>query len=91
MKTARNLNRETIQEETVEFSDSIVNQVLETKKPLIVSDALNDTAFCQSRSVLQLQLCSVMCVPLLFGGALIGVIYVGNDNVVSLFENRKNF
>ena len=27
-----------------------------------------------------------MCVPLLFGGQLLGVLYVGNDNVVSLFE-----
>ena len=89
VKTARNLKRETIQKETVEFSDSIVNQVLDTKKPVIVSDALNDTFFCQSRSVLQLKLCSVMCVPMIFGGALIGVLYVGNDNVVSLFENRS--
>jgi DNA-binding NtrC family response regulator len=35
---------------------------------------------------MQLRLCSVMCVPLLFGQAILGVIYVGNDNVVSLFE-----
>ena len=85
VKTARNINRETIDSSQVHMSDSIVQQVLESRGAVIVSDALNDTLFCASASVVQLRLCSVMCVPLIFGGTLLGVLYGGNDNVVNLF------
>ena len=57
-----------------------------TKKPLIISDALNDASFKNSLSVMNLRLTSVMCVPLLERGNLIGLIYVGNDNVAQLFD-----
>lgn len=86
LRTARNLNRETITATLDELSDTIVSRVLEQKAPLIVSDALNDTMFKSSMSVMQLKLCSVMCVPLLFQGRMSGLIYVGNDNVVNLFD-----
>jgi transcriptional regulator with GAF, ATPase, and Fis domain len=35
-----------------------------------------------------LKLCSVMCAPLMQKGDVFGVIYLGNDNVVSLFDDR---
>ena len=34
---------------------------------------------------MNLKLTSVMCVPLLERGNMLGVIYVGNDNVAELF------
>ena len=86
IKSARNVNNETIQDGANAVSDSIVAKVLESGQPIIVSDALNDTVFSSSRSVIQLRLCSVMCVPLVFAQNTLGVIYVGNDNVVNLFE-----
>ncbi len=39
-------------------------------------------------SVVNLKLCSVMCAPLMQKGEVFGVIYLGNDNVVSLFDER---
>jgi transcriptional regulator with GAF, ATPase, and Fis domain len=89
VRTARNLNRESIAATLDHVSDSIIGKVVRTRAPIIVSDALNDAAFQSSQSVLQLKLCSVMCVPLLFQGNLLGVIYVGNDNVVSLFDEQS--
>ena len=86
VRTARNLARESINRSLDQISDSIVSRVLDRREPLIISDALNDTVFKSSVSVMQLKLCSVMCVPLLFGGQLYGLIYVGNDNVVNLFD-----
>jgi transcriptional regulator with PAS, ATPase and Fis domain len=71
------------------LSDSIVRKVLATRKPLIVSDAANDTEFNAAESVVNLRLCSVMCVPLTDRtGAPFGLLYVGNDRVASLFERR---
>jgi transcriptional regulator with GAF, ATPase, and Fis domain len=69
-------------------SDSIVNQVVEHLKPVIVSDAMRDSRFGRAKSVVDLKLSSVMCVPLIYRKDLIGVIYVGNDQVTDLFTKR---
>ncbi len=85
IRVARNLERENIVDAVEQVSDSIIAKVLEGRAPIIVSDALNDAEFNASQSVINLNLCSVMCVPLLDRGRLLGLIYVGNDNVANLF------
>jgi transcriptional regulator with GAF, ATPase, and Fis domain len=89
VKVARNLRRETISDAVSHLSDSILAKVVETRKALIVSDALSDAQFKNSLSVMNLKLTSVMCVPLLERGNLIGLIYVGNDNVRQLFDEAS--
>jgi transcriptional regulator with GAF, ATPase, and Fis domain len=89
VKVARNLRRETISDAVSHLSDSILAKVVETRKALIVSDALSDAQFKNALSVMNLKLTSVMCVPLLERGNLIGVIYVGNDNVRQLFDEAS--
>src|SRR5215471_20633481 len=86
VKVARNLRRETISDAVSQLSDSIIARVVRTRKPIIISDALTDEEFKNSLSVVNLKLTSVMCVPLLERGNILGVIYVGNDNVAQLFE-----
>jgi len=85
VRVARNIQKENLTDAVHHLSDSIIAKVVETKKALIVSDALNDEEFRTSESVLNLQLSSVMCVPLLDQGRLLGIIYLGNDKVVDLF------
>jgi transcriptional regulator with GAF, ATPase, and Fis domain len=89
VRVARNLKRENIEEAVSQLSDSIVARVIRSKRPLIVSDALNDTQFNSSLSVINLRLCSVMCVPLLERGEVFGLIYVGNDRVANLFTETS--
>ena len=86
---ARNLAHDTLPDGVRHLSDSILAKVIESKRPLIVSDALHDTQFSTSESVMNLQLSSVMCAPLLSQGELLGLLYLGNDNVVSLFDQRS--
>ncbi len=69
-------------------SDSIVNQVVEHLRPVIISDAMSDSRFGRAKSVVDLKLSSVMCVPLIYRKDLIGVIYLGNDQVTDLFAER---
>ena len=83
-QVSRNFNRETIDDDM--FSDSIVQHVLTMKKPIIIRDALNDHQFNTSQSIIDMRFCSVMCLPLLDRGAIIGLIYVGNDNIVNQFK-----
>jgi transcriptional regulator with GAF, ATPase, and Fis domain len=86
---ARNLSQQNLPHGVRHLSDSILQRVMSTKRPLIVSDALHDEHFKASESVMNLKLCSVMCAPLMAQGELLGILYVGNDNVVNLFEESS--
>lgn len=89
VRASRNVRREQLPSEGDGISDSIVRQVIETKRAVIVSDALTDTTFGRSESVIALQLSSVMCAPLLSRGDVTGALYVANNEVKSLFERRQ--
>jgi transcriptional regulator with GAF, ATPase, and Fis domain len=86
VKVARNVRRENLADAMSHLSDSIVDKVIKTRKPVIVSDAMKDAEFQNAMSVMSLQLSSVMCVPLLERGNLMGAIYVGNSSVAHLFD-----
>jgi transcriptional regulator with GAF, ATPase, and Fis domain len=53
---------------------------------VIVSDAMSDDEFAGAKSVMHLKVSSVICVPLLDRGRLLGIIYVGNDSIRDLFQ-----
>jgi transcriptional regulator with GAF, ATPase, and Fis domain len=89
VRASRNVQKEAIEDPSGQISDSIVRQVIDTKRPIIVSDALTDTTFGKSESVVALKLSSVMCVPLLSQGEIIGALYVANDEVKHLFERQQ--
>jgi len=86
VKVARNLNRENIADAVSQLSDSIIAKVVRSRKPVIVSDAMRDDEFSAAKSVMQLKVSSVICVPLLDRGRLLGLIYVGNDSIRDLFQ-----
>ena len=89
IRASRNVKREAITDAAGTISDSIVRKVLETGKPLIVSDALTDTQFQTSESVMALKLSSIICAPLVSQGHVSGVLYCGNDRVKALFEKSQ--
>lgn len=88
VRASRNVHRDALEGPTG-ISDSIVRHVVSSRRPLLVSDALTDTTFGQSESVLALRLSSVMCAPLVHQGEVTGVLYVGNDQIKSLFERSQ--
>jgi transcriptional regulator with GAF, ATPase, and Fis domain len=88
VKASRNVARDAIAGAVERVSDSIVQRVLETRKPIVVADALHDAAWSSSSSVVNLKLCSIMCAPLMRRGEPFGAIYLGNDSVVSLFGEK---
>lgn len=88
VRAARNLRQENVPEAVKQLSDSIIAKVIESKRPLIVADAMNDQSFARSESVMHLRLSSVLCAPLIAGGELLGLLYLGNDRVANLFVAR---
>jgi len=89
IRAARNVRKEVIADTHGGISDSIVRQVIESMRPVIVSDALADTTFGRSDSVIAMKLSSVMCAPLISQGQVIGALYVGNDKIKHLFERTQ--
>lgn len=89
VRASRNVRKEAITDVHGAISDSIVRQVVEQNRPVIVSDALSDTTFGRSESVIAMKLSSVMCAPLLSQGEVIGVLYVGNDQIKHLFDRTQ--
>ncbi|TVQ90076.1 MAG: GAF domain-containing protein [Deltaproteobacteria bacterium] len=86
LASSHNVDGETLDLSRV--SDTIVDRVVEHLQPVIVSDALNDGRFGRAKSVVDLKLSSVMCVPMIYRSDLLGLIYLGNDKITDLFTER---
>ncbi len=67
------------------FSKSFTEDVLKTGKPLWVADAQADSRFSTQRSVLALDLRTVICVPLKDNEKVIGLIYLDRQSVIKTF------
>jgi len=89
VRAARNLVPGHVEDAVSRVSDSIIQKVLQTRRPLVVADALHDAEWSSSASVVNLRLQSVMCAPLTARGEVFGVIYLGNDSVRNLFDTRS--
>jgi transcriptional regulator with GAF, ATPase, and Fis domain len=89
VKVARNVQGESLEKTVDELSDSILAKVLQSKSPIVVSDALHDAEFKASSSVINLKLTSVMCVPLMHQGTLFGAIYLGNNSFINAFDSTS--
>ncbi len=88
VRAARNLRQESIPDAVRQLSDTVIAKVIESRRPLIVSNAMSDAAFSGSESVMHLRLSSVLCAPLIAGGDMLGLLYLGNDRVANLFSPR---
>ena len=88
-EVAKNIPEQEMHSEGMSVSDSIIQKVIKNREAIVVSDAFHDNEFSSSASVVNLRLCSVMCCPLIARGEFLGIIYLGNDNVVNLFSDHS--
>lgn len=70
------------------ISDSIVADVIRRRGPVLLSDAMEDSVFGGSRSVMDYQLRSVIAVPIVLGEEILGVIYLGCERRASAFTRE---
>jgi transcriptional regulator with GAF, ATPase, and Fis domain len=68
------------------LSDSIVQQALAGRRPVVLDDAARDPAFAGAPSVVRLQLSSVICLPLVDERGLLGALYLGHRARPGLFD-----
>jgi len=86
IKAARNMARETLDEDEFEISSSVVRLVADTGEPVVTTNASADPRFAAKISVVTHQLRSIQCAPLWARGHLIGAIYVDDRIRTSAFD-----
>ncbi len=89
IRAARNWDRETMSEDDVVFSSSIVNEAIAGKEPIVATNAQGDARFQAMKSVVQHGLRSIMCIPLVMHGNVVGVLYADNRIDQGVFNQRN--
>ncbi len=87
--TARNLNKEELQQPKYEISRSIIDRVRQEKQPVYLRNAREAPEFQASRSVATLKILSVICLPLFHDGEIFGAVYLDNRSVRGAFTPEQ--
>jgi signal transduction histidine kinase len=88
VRAARNLERESLARESMEFSRTVVETTARTGKPVLATNAQTDPRFADQRSVMQYALRSILCVPLPIQDRILGVIYADHRVKTGVFTER---
>lgn len=90
-EVARNFEKEYIKNPEFEVSHSITEQVIKTGLPILSENAMEDERFNGYRSVAELNLYSILAVPLASHEKILGAVYIDNRFETSVFsEKEKN-
>ncbi len=89
VRIARNFDQEAIQRADFKFSRSIAEEVVRTGVPVLSHSAQDDRRFDESRSVAELRLRSILCVPFQVRGRVIGALYLDNRFKSGIFTERE--
>ena len=86
-RAARNFDQETIEEDAINVSQTIIERAITSGKGILSSNAQEDDRFSGRESVVGYQLRSIMCAPLRARGQTIGAVYVDNRLFAGVFED----
>jgi Nif-specific regulatory protein len=86
-QTARQLDQSDIEHPKFEISRTIIDKVRENGTALYLPNAMDDPTFEKSKSVDELRLLSVMCLPLIHEQKTFGLIYLDNRRVLGAFQS----
>ncbi|HRQ41814.1 MAG TPA: adenylate/guanylate cyclase domain-containing protein [Chloroflexota bacterium] len=78
VRVYRNMDRETLEKSSFDFSRSIVRAVAESGEPIVTMNAMSDSRFAAQESIISYNLRSILCVPLKIKEMIIGVIFADN-------------
>jgi PAS domain S-box-containing protein len=84
-KTAHNICKESLSKEDFRISMSIANTVAQTGKSIYTSDAQHDERYSKQKSIVELDLKSIMCVPLKSKERIVGILYLDNSSKSNIF------
>jgi transcriptional regulator with GAF, ATPase, and Fis domain len=86
--SARDFYEGSVPEEHMEFSTSIARKVQASGEPVITVSAMEDERFDKARSVHELKLQSILCLPIKGRRTILGVLYLENRLRSGKFSER---
>ncbi len=86
---ARNWDRESLSEDDAGFSRSVVQRAMEQGEAIITTNASTDDRFQNVLSVVNAQLRSILCIPLMVRGEAQGVLYADNRITQNVFRQEE--
>jgi PAS domain S-box-containing protein len=84
-RTAHNICKDSLSKEDFKISMSIATSVAKTGRSIYTSDAQHDERYSKQKSILELDLKSIMCVPLKSKEKIIGILYLDNSSKSNIF------
>jgi len=87
-KVGMNINGEFLPEEDFEISKSVVKDAFELGETICIEDARADRNFQSRQSIMNLELQTIICTPLITNGEKIGVIYVDSKKLTNLKKSE---
>jgi Nif-specific regulatory protein len=85
---ARNFQTTNLSLEEYHFSRTLLREVFQSGKSLLVEDASQDHAYSSALSIRKYELKSVLAVPLKHGGRTIGALYLENNTLPHAFSRE---
>jgi sigma-B regulation protein RsbU (phosphoserine phosphatase) len=87
-RVARGMDRQAISSPEFEISRGVVERVARDAEPVLSADVKTDEWLSSRDSVMNLQLRSLMCVPLQVKGVPLGLVYVDNRIQAGIFSGE---
>lgn len=84
---AQGVDTESISQDEVPVSRTIVQRVVATGEPILTSNAQDDARFADRASIIGYQFRSIMCAPLLARGRISGAVFVDNRMLSGVFND----
>ncbi|MBF8983220.1 PAS domain S-box protein [Lutibacter sp. B2] len=72
------------------IAHSIINYVARTRENIILDDAFHEELFATDPYIVKNKSKSILCLPIIYGGNLKGIVYLENNLITSAFP-RKHF
>ncbi|MBZ0113280.1 MAG: sigma 54-interacting transcriptional regulator, partial [Thermoanaerobaculia bacterium] len=88
LEVAVSRNLDSSIDESTHLSETVVRRVIEDRQPILSVDAMADTRFAESESIVAAHIVSILCVPLIIRDRLAGAIYIDHRSSQHLFEPR---
>ncbi len=89
VKAARRFRQRELPDAGDRLSQNITQKIFSKAKPLLIQNALEEEKLSRFRSVRELKLRSILAVPILVHGDLLGALYVDHTDTANLFGKRE--
>lgn len=89
IRAARNWGQETLSQDDVVFSRSVINSAVSSRQPVLTTNAQADERFQGMQSVFDHALRSIVCIPLVRRDKVIGVLYADNRIGHGIFSQES--